>query len=894
MWLALTAAATVAHGAAVEARPKPHHLRPEVAAGATARLAEHGIVVEPAAWPSGVLEALASGLDALPPELRTPPGGPLRLRWRPQRSPWGMGDGARPEWDDGRRVFLVYDWAADDDPRASYRLERLEASQVRRLWRQRALVHAIIQRWDDSQRWSARPQWRRLNGWIRPFERPFSFSEHALNTAEFAYSRRRGQASSSLDLVTFAEEVLVPSPDVPVSDSVRCQEFSKSRFFEAIGLLPPRGPCRRFEGWAELATFDAVEVLFVAASGRAPESLFGHLLMRIVRRSPARVIGPGLSAAVQLVALTGGDLPGPAYALRGLIGGYPMMVMTVPALDVTRQMLEFEQRTMRRFRLRLSPSEGERLLERIWELERRGRLDYRFLHDNCAFAAAFVIDGALEDGRRVRLPPRFTPLLPAAVLDALSATKAYDGGSLLEPADGALLSTRDLGRAAVASRARELKAIVAATPVALRPRLRRLHVAAEAPGPETRRKAYAELETLAPQLGPAEAVFGYFAHSVALERSVFDAAEARAIKVKISALENAPPLADGQSEARSRLRQFEREWNIEQAYALLDRPQRAMELLERLPKRRLQADEQWAIDEAAAAGERLSELLDRQARLTTTQLATVDPVQWIERQRLADLESDRARREGAVTRSGYSRSAVALGTSFERGQPAAELTLSSHAFAEQLGDRRTHGLDPASELVTLAGELTLRSTGGLPRIVRSDFVAVSYRNLRREPEVLRQSALGAFGWGFEGGWSYAANRLFRQRAHARIEGLHIPDQSADSSRFAALGAGVHAAVAFDEDYSPHPILGPRFSFSHRRPLGRHSAHALRLSAEYSAGWIALSGAVEQRAFGELRVETPTELGAHTWLLSVGTSVEWYRARELQHLTPAFAVRVEGL
>ncbi|HLL85649.1 MAG TPA: DUF4105 domain-containing protein, partial [Longimicrobium sp.] len=98
--------------------------------------------------------------------------------------------------------------------------------------------------------------------------------------------------------------------------------------------------------------------------------------------------GPGLQPAVQLVALTGGDLPGPLYARRGLTGGYPLVLMTTAMQDITRQMLEYEQRTIRRYRLRLSSEEKVRLMERLWELERRGRLDYRFLHDNCAFAVA--------------------------------------------------------------------------------------------------------------------------------------------------------------------------------------------------------------------------------------------------------------------------------------------------------------------------------------------------------------------------------------------------------------------------------------------------------------------------------------------------------------------------
>src|SRR5690606_21907466 len=143
-----------------------------------------------------------------------------------------------------------------------------------------------------------------------------TFREEALLNYAGAFSRARGQASAALDLVTFAEELFVPAESLRpealgVDDQVRCQEFSRARVLsevlaeEGLGALPPRGRCPAFDTWAEVENLSHFEVLMAAASGRQPESLFGHLMLRPVWREGAVPRGPGFGTVVQLVALTG-------------------------------------------------------------------------------------------------------------------------------------------------------------------------------------------------------------------------------------------------------------------------------------------------------------------------------------------------------------------------------------------------------------------------------------------------------------------------------------------------------------------------------------------------------------------------------------------------------------
>lgn len=190
--------------------------------------------------------------------------------------------------------------------------------------------------------------------------------------------------------------------------------------------------------------------------------------------------------------------------------------------------------------------------------------------------------------------------------------------------------------------------------------------------------------------------------------------------------------------------------------------------------------------------------------------------------------------------------------------------------------------------------MTFLSEGGLPRLAESTFVGVPYRNLRREPPPLRDAVLGEFGWGFAGGWSFREDRRYPQRAFAHLQGFHVADETVDWSRFAAIGVGVHGAVAFDDALRPRLLFGPRFSLVHRRPLSTHAAHALRAEAVYSPAIDVAAIHLEQRASIDIRVDTPTRLGSRVFIAGVGARFEWSRDRVSEQLAPSLFLRLEPL
>ncbi len=763
---------------------------------AVALLAAHGLHVEPGSWTERELKALAHGLEALPVALRTPPGGPLTLRRVARAADHGMAG-----WADARRtVFELGELhEPSDDRRAHARLSALTSEERTRLWRQRAVVHAVMQRWDDALGISRRRAWRRINGWEAGSSRA---------VWSFAYSRRLGEGSASADLVTFAEELWIPAESIradalPPDDQVRCQELSKSRvLFAALrdaGLVSPhertRGACPMLDAFVDAGSLEGAELLYVAASGRAPESLFGHLLLRLTRRregQDGQVRAEGFDTAAQLVALTGSEPQGLSYAARGVFGGFQMSVMTGPLGELWHQVLEHEARTIRRFRLKLTPDQLERLAERVWELERRGYRDYRFFRDNCAALAAFLVEGVLDEEAQLTLPPSPSPVLPSAVLDAFASA------GLLEPVALAWDSVRDRAERSAHARgalARRLSG----------QRLLAAHALLQSPRLEARRAGWHLLSELTrAHANDDEDFFAYWVHTVRIERLAVERARTERLEILAGAAlpTRPPPGADETVAERQRL--FERERPDERAMAALDRIALNEYLLEHAPRRALTDDERTRLERADALDSAFAELTALHGDLVAEHFTGVDAHRFLHCEEQARRESQATWAQSALRSSGYARRAFGGAVHTNAGTHAGTddgtrsrgaVALSFAALDESLGDQRLHGFQPHSEMKVLAGTVLFgfpEQGLPLPKVLRSDLTLWSYRTLQREVPVFRESLRDHLGWGFRVGWDVDASRARPGRLLTNVEALGAPSSrrppsSSSPSRSACTG-----------------------------------------------------------------------------------------------------------
>jgi hypothetical protein len=859
------------------------------------------VLLPPASLDAALVTEVEAGLAALPPALRRPPGGPLELELHAAPAALGLGDGSPtlPEWTQGRQRFHLYRYVPTKERRATYRLTRLSEAEAERLWRRRAVVHAVMQRWDDARGWSKGARWRRLSGWRAPFERLFHFQEKALLSYAGAFSRARGQASASLDFVTFTEELFVPVESLRpealgVDDQVRCQEFSKARAVEELlradelGPLPPRGPCPAFDAWADVENLSHFEVMMVAASGRAPESLFGHLLMRPVWREGAVPRGPGFAPVVQLVALTGLESKGVGYLLKGLLGGYDTGFLTTTMGDVSHETLELEQRSMRRFRLQLTQGEQVRLIERIWELERRGYFPYRFFTENCASALLFLLNGVFEGDRQVHAPGELW-VLPSAMLDTLAQVEVVTLGGerhpLLEYIPDDFESTEARAARAYASREEALTGLSARLPPEARARLRLLHWRLRSDRPAVRRAAYAwmpgAIESLVHAASPEEAqqvralLHSYVAWSVRVERGAVDRAEAEKLEVsRAQVLELRTRLPTAAEGVRDRQWLFEREDELQRQLALLDRVSLLQEALAKAPKRPSTEEETLILERAEATEEAFVAATEAQGSLQEGALAQVDPVSFLAEDERRKREASQEWAEGALMRSGASRMVVALGMDYPAaGGSRPVAILRTAGLNEALGDARLHGFQAGSELRVLDGELSLLPRKGVPKVLDSRFTLVGYRTLVRELPLHQHSLANALGWGVAAQMESLHEHDVPYRASVQSEVLMVVDDSARFRHFTALGAGARVGLHWGGG-SLAPALGPRFSLSHRTGLPGSLANAVRLEAEYAPFW-RVGSSLTHEALATLQVDLRLgQVGRYQVLLTPRAQVRW--------------------
>lgn len=821
------------------------------------------ILRDAAARDAELISDVEAGLAALPPAMRRPPGGRLEFVLHPESAPLGLGDGskARPDWSEDREQFHLYRYAPTTERRATLRLSRLTEAEAEHLWRRRAVVHAVMQRWDESKGWSRRRQWRRLDGWILPFERPLTWKESASITYAGAFSRARGQVSASLDLVTFAEELFIPAESLradalPVDDQVRCQEMSKARALSEflaeahLGDLPARGDCPAFDAWADADALSHLEVLLVAATGRQPQSLFGHILLRPVWREGSVVQGPSFERVVQLVALTGLESKGLGYLMKGMMGGFSTVFLTGTLGDISHESLELEQRTIRRFRLNLTPGESRRMLERTWELERRGYLGYYFFTDNCAAALLFLLNGALEEGRSVRAPGTLW-VLPTATLDTLAKTEVVDAKgravSLLEHLPDALESTGDRARRALTEQERVLTRLATLLPPRTLAPLRDVHQFLQSSEPDVRRTGYEHLTHAvttaldsAPPVSHAEtreALHAYVAHAVRVERAAVDQSEAETLAIDRERLLDLD-LKDGKAAdgALDRQRLFEREDALQRKLAVLDRTAVLQQALASATKRPPTPEELKALVRARHTEAAFAAATDAQGVLNDGPLAEVDPRAFLARDHQRKTEAEATWARGALRESGASRTVVSAGMDFPGvGDARPVVSLRTSAMNEALGDARLHGFQSSSELRVLDGELSVEPRWGVPRILGSRLTLVGYRTLLPELPQQRRSVSDSLGWGAEAGMSTDSERLLPYRVSVQAEALGVVASSERFDTFLAVGLGARATMDWSL-YQSAPAVGPRLSLSHRAGLPGPGGSALRLEAAYVPAW----------------------------------------------------------
>jgi hypothetical protein len=155
-------------------------------------------------------------------------------------------------------------------------------------------------------------------------------------------------------------------------DESKLPAVSCTKLEEAIALVSPR----------------SAVLVFPAAHGNGPASMFGHTLIRIDGNSRNDL----LSFAVNYAAVTT-DRNGFIYAYKGIFGYYRGYYSTLPYYLKVGEYNEIEQRDIWEYELNLSQDEVRRMLLHAWELK-DVYSDYYFFDENCSFDLLFLLEAA--------------------------------------------------------------------------------------------------------------------------------------------------------------------------------------------------------------------------------------------------------------------------------------------------------------------------------------------------------------------------------------------------------------------------------------------------------------------------------------------------------------------
>lgn len=833
-------------------------------------LEQAGISLAGEPWPDELVDDLAAGLEALPEPFRRSPGKPLTLELHPEPSALGMGDGSpkRPEWTDGLARFHLYAFEDTTEPRAAFRLENLTLAQKQSLWRRRAIVHAVIRRWDAQNKWSDEEEWRRIVGWLSPFDRPLTFTTRPLIDYPWAFSRARGMESPALDLATFAEEALVPAETfghdlLAPDDRVRCQEFSKSRvlagFLTGGGSLESLAPngCEAFDAWAAFDSFSHVEVLFSAPSGGRPQSLFGHVSLRLVRKASTLVRGPGKETIVELAALTGPAEGGAKYLLKGLGGKFKAVFSTSSLAGLLKQNLEIEQRSIRRYRVELTREEARRTLQRVWELERRGYVDYYFFSENCAQMLVFLLGSVMEPGCSIESPGKYIAF-PSSALDALaavtvtrpSADTTFESRPLLTPLSPDFASSLDLAKEAEIERSALVDTLVQSMPPKQAAQWRDVHARLRRSNPDARLAVYetqlGEMVARAlsedPQRLPI--LHAYVAACTRIERHALDVLDTERSNIDLRRMLLSEDVHVPTTDAMILERQasFERENTVARNEAELARTMSLHEILLTSPRREPTKKEAKVL--AAAEKQRTLFVASLALHGRLVDLTGAPPA------RSSAYAPDEASPEPTAAdarwqqASGQSRWAVGLGVAgADADTLSPALTWRTALLADALGEARDRGIGASSELRLLDVKSTWALGLGWPEHLRTDVAAIAFRSIQRPPQTLRTSVFDELGWGWDILFRTRSERPQPLRATVAAE-LIAPFFISDSAQSHTLFA-IGIAPEVRAEWLPKAFaLGPRARLSHRTHFGGAHPNALRLEVQYAPRWTLLGGTME--------------------------------------------------
>lgn len=826
----------------------------------------------PKRWSAQEVLDFKVGVDATPEFLRQGSGF-VRVERVRRTCLYGVGryNQTCPTFDPDQQTFYLYDVPPLQGEGSTRKLKTLLASERVSLQRQRAAVHMLLARYDQKHQWSMRKKWRLINTWDSSGTKPF-------NVDDWAFSRYLGSRSTHLDLVTFAEEFFIRPEDILASSkapdakqrlealdvnlSLDCQEFTKQRILKDFisehdrrWSMPARKSalgCPEFERWADMNSAEGIDLLLAAATSDRPESLYGHLLLAVRYKSATSVRSQGFEPVYQYGAVTDSDVDKIDYFTKGLFGGFYAVIQPNTFRGIDRLFLQYEQRTLRRYALNLSPKELRQALERIWEAERHITYPYYFLSDNCASMLIDLLAPALDS----ELPePIRAGLMPTEVLDVFAQVQVKERGPLLVKRAETHFSSREVAMSAVPERRQKLAALKGAlkgVDEAALERLQALDGELDERDAERRLKAYQELQEhltkqlkayalanpKAPMLGKGSVTrqaIDYLYYSTRIERYFMDLAFYRK-RVLAVAAHKEPFRMTAEQQLQMRRELFQEEDIMARQEAVLAWARQSDERVREAPSREFNEEEKAEIKRLDLTRDAYLGALDALATIIERFEPDLDGVGYIN-DKLQTFELAQTRRDQlAMGPPGKGRyiigAAMAQTGDTDNLSSAAWLDLSASLVHERLGEQRRRGFRPDIESRALGIDAELRLDGQLLDELKLDAILFRFLTIEQRMGPVQRSWRDLFGWGVDVRIAHDGRRDLDVGLHAKLGYLYPIWQHDNVSSFLVTGLLLDFRSDWGNSRDPDLVGLNAFLMGQWHMYGRY-ANVMRASVQTS-------------------------------------------------------------
>lgn len=151
--------------------------------------------------------------------------------------------------------------------------------------------------------------------------------------------------------------------------------------------LPPV-TCAEFTAMYANINPQSTVLVFPAAHGNGPASMFGHTLLKIDGTNRSGL----LSYAINYAAAAN-DTNGFVYAFKGIFGYYKGYFSLRPYYEKVSEYNDIEYRDIWEYELNLTKDETRKMVLHIWELKDIYS-DYYFFDRNCSFDLLFLLEAA--------------------------------------------------------------------------------------------------------------------------------------------------------------------------------------------------------------------------------------------------------------------------------------------------------------------------------------------------------------------------------------------------------------------------------------------------------------------------------------------------------------------